>query len=106
LAKGAQQTAHNMVLMREEMDRVRDAVEASTKRKTRKRHYIRAEETLTVGEVVDSIAEKEGRGCGKGKTPAKRLRAGRRCGRCGEIGHNSRTCRVEIEDVDDSEASK
>jgi hypothetical protein len=106
LAKGAQQIAHNMVLMQEEMGRLRDAVEASTKRKTRKRRYIRAEETLTVGEVADLIAEKEGGGRGVGKTPAKRVRVGRRCGRCGKIGHNSRTCKVEIEDADDSEASK
>ena len=106
LAKGAQQIAHNMVLMQEEIGRLRDAVEASTKRKTRKRRYIRAEETLTVSEVANLITEKEGWGCSKGETPAKRVRAGRRCGRCSEIGHNSRTCKVEIKDADNSEASK
>ena len=94
------------MLVQEEISRLRDAVEASTKRKTRKRHYIRAEETLTVGEVADLIAEKEGGGRVEGETPAKRVRRQRRCGRCGEIGHNSRTCKVEIEDVDDSDASK
>ena len=95
-----------MVLVQEEISRLRDAVEASTKRKTRKRRYIRAEETLTVGEVADLIAEKEGGGRSEGETPAKRVRVGRRCGRCSEIGHNSRTCKVEIEDADDSEASE
>jgi hypothetical protein len=106
LAKGAQQIAHNMVLVQEEISRLRDAVEASTKRKTRKRRYIRAEETLTVGEVADLIAEKEGGGRSKGETPAKRVRVGRRCGRCSEIGHNSRTCKVEVEDASNSEASE
>jgi hypothetical protein len=37
--------------------------------------------------------------------PAKRVRAERRCSRCSEVGHNSRTCKVEIEDVDNSNAS-
>ena len=45
LTKGAQQIAHNMVLMQEEIGRLRDAVEASTKRKSRKRRYVQAEET-------------------------------------------------------------
>jgi hypothetical protein len=37
--------------------------------------------------------------------PAKRVRAERRCGCCSEVRHNSRTCKVEIEDVDNSNAS-
>ncbi|KAH5752156.1 hypothetical protein HBI57_244150 [Parastagonospora nodorum] len=105
LSKGAQQIAHNMVLMQEEIGRLRDAVEATTKRKARKRRYVRVEETLTVGEVSDLIAEKEGSSREDGETPAKRVRAGRRCGRCGETGHNARTCKVEIEDAEDSDAS-
>jgi hypothetical protein len=106
LSKGAQQIAYNMVLVQEEIGRLRDAVDTLTKRKTRKRRYVRAEETLTVGEVSDLIGAKEGGSREEGETPAKRVRAERRCGRCSEIGHNSRTCKVEIEDVDDSDASK
>ena len=95
-----------MVLVHEEIGRLRDAVDTLTKRKTRKRRYIRVEETLTVGEVSDLIAEKEGGGGREdGETPAKRVRAERRCGRCSEVGHNSRTCKVEIEDAEDSDAS-
>jgi hypothetical protein len=106
LSKGAQQIAHNMVLIQEEIGRLRGAVDTLTKRKTRKRRYIRAEETLTVSEVTDLIAEKEGSSRKEGETPAKRVRAERRCGRCSEIGHNSRTCKVEILDVDNSNASE
>lgn len=95
-----------MVLMRAEIGRLRDATETLTKRKSRKRRYVRAEETLTVGEVLDLIAEKEGGSREEGKEQAKRVRAGRRCGRCGKIGHNSRTCKVEIEDANNSDASK
>jgi hypothetical protein len=106
LSKGAQQIAYNMVLVQEEMGRLRDAVDTLTKRKTRKRRYVRAEETLTVGEVSDLIAAKEGGSREDGETPAKRVRAERRCGRCSKIGHNSRTCKVEIEDRDSSTASE
>ena len=95
-----------MVLMQEEISRLRDAVEASTKRKSRKRRYIQAEETLTVGEVSDLIAEKEGGSRKEGETAAKRVRAERRCGRCSKIGHNSRTCKVEIGDIDNSNTSE
>jgi hypothetical protein len=94
------------VLVQEEIGCLRDAVNTLTKRKTRKRQYVRAEETLTVSEVSDLIAKKEGSSCGDRKTPAKRVRAERRCGRCSEVRHNSRTCKVEIEDVDNSNASK
>jgi hypothetical protein len=106
LGKGAQQIAYNIVLVQEEMGRLREAVDTLTKRKTRKRRYVRAEETLTVGEVSDLIAKMEGGRREDGETPAKRVHAERRCGRCSEVGHNSRTCKVEIEDVDDSEASE
>ena len=92
--------------MQEEIGRLQDAVEASTKRKTCKQQYIRTEETLIVSKVANLIAKKEGRGCSKGKTPAKRVRVRQRCGRCSEIRHNSCTCKVEIEDVDASNASK
>jgi hypothetical protein len=62
-----------MVLMQEEIARLQDAIEASTKRKNRKRRYVQAEETLTVGEVADLIATKEGRSYKEGETPAKRV---------------------------------
>ena len=106
LSKGAQQIAHNIVLLQEEQARMRSAIEELTKRKGRKRRYVRVEETLTVGEVSDLIAKREGSSRKDGETPAKRVRAERRCGRCGEIGHNSRTCKVEIEDADNSEESE
>jgi hypothetical protein len=94
------------VLVQEEIGCLRDAVNTLTKRKTRKRRYVRAEETLTVSKVSNLISAKEGSSREESKTPAKRVRAERRCGHCSEIRHNSRTCKVEIEDVDNSDASK
>jgi hypothetical protein len=67
--------------------------------------YIRVEKTLTVSEVSDLIAKKEGSSRKDGEMPAKRVRAERRCGRCSEVRHNSRTYKVEIENVDNSNAS-
>ena len=106
LSKGAQQIAHNIVLLQEEQARMRSAIEELTKRKSQKRRYIRVEETLTVGEVSNLIAKREGGSRKEGETPAKRVRAERHCGRCGEVGHNSRTCKVELEDTNDSEESE
>jgi hypothetical protein len=87
LSKGAQQIAHNMVLLQKKQACMRSTIEELTKRKSRKRRYVRVEETLTVGEVSDLIAEREGSSRKDGKTPAKRVRAERRCGRCGKVGH-------------------
>jgi hypothetical protein len=85
---------------------MRSVIEELIKRKGWKRRYIRVEETLIVGEVLDLITKREGSSRKDGETPAKRVRAKRYCGRCGEIRYNSRTCKVEIEDVDDSEESE
>jgi hypothetical protein len=84
---------------------MRSAIEELIKRKSRKRRYIQVEETLTVSEVSDLITKKEGGSRGDGETPTKRVRAERRCGRCSKTRHNSRTCKVEIEDADDSDDS-
>jgi hypothetical protein len=92
--------------MQEEIGCLRDAVKASTKRKSCKRRCIQAEETLTVGKVTNLIAKKEGSGCEDSETPVKRVRAERHYSRCGETRHNSRTCKVEIEESDSSDASK
>jgi Zn finger protein HypA/HybF involved in hydrogenase expression len=91
--------------MQEEIGCLQDAVKALTKRKSYKRQYIQAEETLIVGKVTNLIAEKEGSRCKDSETPVKKVRAERHCGRCGETRHNSRTCKVEIEDADSSNAS-
>jgi hypothetical protein len=90
------------VLVQEEIGHLQDAVDTLTKRKTRKWRYVPAEETLTVREVYILITTREG------ETPAKRVRAARRCSCCSEVGHNSRnvTCKVEIMDVDNSNTSK
>jgi hypothetical protein len=94
------------VLIEEKLDCLQNTVEAATKRKSCKRQYVQVEESLTVSEVLDLIAKREGSSCNNSKTPAKRVRAKRHCGCCSEVRHNSCTCKVEIEDVDNSEESE
>jgi hypothetical protein len=94
------------VLMRAEIVRLKAATKAIKKRKSRKRRYIQAEEILTVSKVLDLIAIREGSRRKEGKELAKRVRSGRRYSRYSEIGHNSRTCKVEIKNINNSNASK
>jgi len=82
------------------------AIKKLTKRKTCKQRYIHAEETLTVSKVANLITKKEGKGCSKGKMPTKRVRVRQRCSYYSKIRHNSCTCKVGIENTDNSKASK
>jgi hypothetical protein len=88
------------------MSRLKDAVDTLIKRKTCKRQYVCVKETLIVSKVSNLITIKEGSSHEDSETPAKRVRAKRRCGCCSEVRHNSRTYKVEIVDVDDSDASE
>ena len=97
--------AHKMTLMIEEMSTLRVALDESNKRKSRKRRYVRTEETLTVGEVQEVLAEQAGSSRGDGESASKRVRGERRCGRCKQTGHNARTCVVEIDSASDSSDS-
>ena len=66
-----------------------------------KKTRVRQGGALTVEDAHDILAQEEtqeqvarnmgGNGGGEGSRPATI----RRCGRCGEPGHNTRTCRVE-----------
>lgn len=106
LEKGSAKVMHDMALMRKEMRSLREAAEIAAKRKSRKRKYIRNQETLTVGEMADLVAPNEVGGQEENEKPENKVRTGRRCRRCGNTGHNSRTCQVEIEDSEDSDGSE
>jgi hypothetical protein len=85
---------------------MQSAIKKLTKRKSCKRQYVQVEETLTVSEVLDLIAKREGSSCNNSKMPAKRVRAKRHCSCCSKVKHNSCTCKVKIEDTDNSKESK
>jgi hypothetical protein len=85
---------------------MRSVIKELTKRKGQKRWYVQVEETLTVSKVLDLITKRESSSYKDSQTPAKRVRAKRHCGCCSEVRHNSCTCKVEIEDTDNSEESE
>ena len=94
-----------MTLIIEEMSTLRAALDESNKRKSRKRRYIRTEETLTIGEVQEVLAEQAGSSCGDGESASKRVRRERRCGRCKQTRHNAYTCVVKIDSASNSSSS-
>ena len=102
LSKGAQQIAHNMVLMQEKIGRLQSTIEEQNKRKTRKGRCLRTEESLTVGEVQEVLAKQAGGSRGNGEGLSERMQGERRCRRCKESGHNACTCNVEIEEFSDT----
>ena len=95
-----------MVLLQEEQARIRSAIDKLTKRQSRKRKYIWTEETLTVQEVQDIIAKREGEERNTSEGPTRKVRGAKHYRRCGEKGHNSRTYKVEINNAKDSNKSK
>ena len=103
LTKGAELMIHSGVLMREEINSLRAANEAASRRRSYKRKRIQKNGTLKIGEGAQLTAlkgfsvgfdNKKGRtkGCVDGSDPPQR-----RCGRCSKTGHNSRTCKSEAE---------
>jgi hypothetical protein len=62
------------VLMQQEIAGLRKAVEIATEVKGRKRKYIQTAKTLTVGEIADLIAEKDGSRQVEGGEPVKKVR--------------------------------
>jgi hypothetical protein len=99
--KGAEMIAHQMVLMRNQVKELQAANEAATRRKSHKRKRVQKEGTLTVKDGLRLTTLREF-GARSDRTKAKkraRVKVGessqRRCGRCGEAVHNSRTCKQD-----------
>jgi hypothetical protein len=103
MAKGMTMLAHSHTLMTAEVRSLRKANKALSKRRRAKKTRIRFRGSLTAGEAEDLLAEKEiddqleqemrrnGYAAGKGAGGKKR------CGKCGNTGHNARTCRIDEE---------
>lgn len=97
--------AHKMSLIMEQMATLQQSLDELNKRKSRKRRYVRTDETLTVGKMRELLAEQEGSSHGDGESALKKVRKERQCGRCKGTGHNARTCAVEISSASDSSDS-
>jgi hypothetical protein len=87
--------------MRPRLSELQEAKKAATRRESHKRKLVKKEETLTVEEGVRLTTLKKFRARNNGKKAKKRARvkvgepSQRRCGRCTEAGHNSRTYRKD-----------
>ena len=109
--KGMKVAMHGMALLKAENQKLQLAMELLSKRRRAKKIRLRNGGSLSVQEAEDRIAEikvdvqvkDEARSEG-GRKPRTEVRA-RRCGNCGEAGHNARTCQIviEISEEDDSE---
>ena len=100
--------AHTVTLLRKEASDLRRANEALSKRRRAKKIQIRKGGSLSVGDAQDLIAQREvdeqvsrdRRGNSGARKP--RTEGIRRCGKCGETGHNARTCQIILDISEES----
>ncbi len=103
LIKGAEEMLHKSVLMEARVRELEAQLAEVTKRKGRKRKRIQKGGVLAFSEGASHVAVE----ASNTSQRARRSRGGdggekaqpsqRRCRNCGEAGHNSRTCKIEIE---------
>ncbi|KAJ8117104.1 hypothetical protein OPT61_g1625 [Boeremia exigua] len=104
-AKGGAILSHKLVLAQQQIAELQAANEAATRRKSHKRKRVQKEGTLIVEDGQRLAALKEFGARGDGKRAKKQVRAQegepaqRRCGRCNQTGHNTRTCKINVEEV-------
>ena len=103
LAKGAQAMAHSITLLTKEVRTLQDANVALSKRRRAKRSRVQLGGALSIKQSQAILAEKDKKkrpaaDGGENSSPSKRAKATvRRCGVCGETGHNARTCSKDVE---------
>ena len=111
LSKGSQAMAHKIIIMEDRIRTLEKANIALAKRRRAKRTRVQLGGALSIEESQSIIDEKE-----KGKRPAAQMAGGaeeevrggpskRRCGNCGETGHNARTCEKEEEGSSGSDSN-
>ena len=92
---------HHAVLVQDQISTFQKATVAATSQKSRKRRYIQKEGALTIEEGIRLASQQADGGNGVELGEAGPSRAEgvavpqRRCRRCGEAGHNSRTCQKD-----------
>ncbi|KAF1922770.1 uncharacterized protein M421DRAFT_77106, partial [Didymella exigua CBS 183.55] len=107
LIKGAKEMLHKNVLIKACVQELKEQLAVITKRKSRKRKQIQHSGTLEYGPGASwvaaeacadqQIAHEERQG---GARSGLSQRAQRRCTRCKETGHNSRTCNADTIDIE------
>ena len=106
LVKGSREIAHQMALMRSEINELRRTNKALTKRKSQKRKYIQLGGSLTSDEALQLIPQEVAsahKGSEESSDSIRPPPGQRRCKQCGKAGHNVRTCQIELLDSEESE---
>jgi hypothetical protein len=105
IVKGTKGVMHRVTLLEAEVATLRKANEVLSKRRRAKKTRLRQGGSLSLQDGQDLQDEKDvaqqlkqETQSGSGRKPKAEVRA-RRCGNCGQTGHNARTCQ---EDVDTS----
>ncbi len=94
--------AHEITLLLAEVRTLRAANKALSKRRRAKKTRVRQGGALTVEDAQDVLAQKEAEEQARHDKRSEGGRqnegqpSGRRCGTCGETGHNARTCQDTI----------
>ena len=99
--KGAEMMVHTQVLMAPKIVRLRATNKAAFERKIRTKKRIQHGGTLPQQEAEDIVECRDADALVEAERREERVRTGgggqgsRRCGRCGEAGHNKRTCKKD-----------
>jgi hypothetical protein len=100
---------HQLVLLKAENQSLRAANETLSKRRRAKKQRLRQGRSLSIQDAQDlqgqrevEVQIKEETQAGSGRKPRTETRA-RRCGNCGEPGHNARTCQIVVETSEEDE---
>lgn len=103
LAKGTELLAHEVTLLSAEVQTLRTANEALSKRRRARKNRLRQGGALTIKDAhdvltqndVDEQVRRDLRAARGGKKEGQL--SGRHCGTCGNPGHNARTCHVDAD---------
>ena len=103
LSKGARGIMHEIVLLRSENRILREENAVLSRRRRAKKTRLRQGGSMTIGEGQDLQAQKEidvqieqETQQSSGRKPRTEMKQ-RRCGACGNPGHNARTCHIVVE---------
>lgn len=103
LAKGTEIIAHKLTLVTAENRMLRTANEALSRRRRAKRTRIQDGGMLTLEEATDVLARKEATEESRREKRISKVgqnqehSSGRHCSKCGNSGHNSRTCSIVVD---------
>ena len=93
---------HKLTLVQSEVQLMRGGLDTLSKRRRAKKKRLRQGGSMSVAEAEDvqaqngaqALMKQKGQQDSVGVSPLRR--AHRRCGTCGNVGHDSRTCQIIV----------